>query len=194
MIGGVILTFMPTSTVNPPDQPGGVLAERGSSPGLLLAVLGHHAMRRLRGAHTSNGLSPRQFQILGLLQDRGPTGQRELGQQIEADPSVLVALLNPLEDAGLLSRVRAAEDRRRHLVSITAPGRRRLGAAAKAQREAEDELFAGLDNDQREQLQALLVTLRESLSGDCTSAAEEVCGEAPDLGAERDVGSLTGGR
>jgi DNA-binding MarR family transcriptional regulator len=185
---------MSTRTINTSDEPGGVLAERSSSPGLLLAVLGHHAMRRLRETHTSLGLAPRQFQILGLLQDQGPTGQRELGHEIETDPSVLVALLNPLESAGLISRARATEDRRRHLVSITAAGRRRLGAAAEAQRKAEDELFAGLDADQREQLQALLVMLRDSLSGECSSAAVQVCAEAAaepaGVSAQCDEGSV----
>ena len=149
-----------------------LLEERCASPGLLLALLGHIAMRRLREAHTAHDLSPRQFQLLGLLHDRGPTGQRELGQAMETDPSILVTLLNPLEAAGLLSRQRDTVDRRRHLVKLTAKGERRLAAAAEAQRTAEEELFAGLDQDQREQLRGLLVALRDSLSGDCAATDE----------------------
>jgi DNA-binding MarR family transcriptional regulator len=153
-----------------------LLDERCSSPGLLLALLGHYAMRRLREAHTKHELTPRQFQLLGLLHDRGPTGQRELGQLMEIDPSILVTLLNPLEAEGLLSRRRDAGDRRRHLVTLTAPGERRLEAAARAQREAEEELFAGLDQIQREQLRGLLVALRESLSADYSAdAGSEDC-------------------
>lgn len=148
----------------------GLFEERCASPGLLLALLGHYAMRRLREAHTAHELSPRQFQLLGLLHDRGPTGQRELGQAMETDPSILVTLLNPLEAGGLLSRQRDTVDRRRHLVKLTAKGERRLAAAAEAQREAEEELFAGLDQDQREQLRVLLVALRDSLSADCADA------------------------
>ena len=44
-------------------------------------------------------------------------GQRELGEVMETDPSILVTLLNPLEAEGLLSRQRAEHDRRRHLVT-----------------------------------------------------------------------------
>jgi DNA-binding MarR family transcriptional regulator len=98
-------------------------------------------------------------------------GQRELGQVMETDPSILVTLLNPLEAEGLLSRRRDALDRRRHLVTLTPRGEQRLAAAARAQREAEEELFAGLDPDQREQLRVLLIALDESLSGDCAAAA-----------------------
>ena len=101
----------------------GLFEERCSSPGLLLALLGHYAMRRLRAAHTKHELSPRQFQLLALLHDRGPMGQRELGQVMETDPSILVTLLNPLEAEGLLSRQRDEQDRRRHLVTLTGRGR-----------------------------------------------------------------------
>lgn len=133
-------------------------------------------MRRLREAHTRHQLSPRQFQLLGLLYDRGPTGQQELGQLMETDPSILVTLLNPLEIAGLLSRQRDPLDRRRHLVSLTAKGRRRLANAERAQREAEQQLFAGLDRAQREQLSVLLIALRDSLGGACPPPApDEPC-------------------
>jgi DNA-binding MarR family transcriptional regulator len=150
-----------------------VCEERRSSPGLLLALLGQDAMRRLRDAHTGLELTPRQFQLLGVLHDDGPVGQRELGHTLEIDPSILVTLLNPLEADGLLSRRRDPLDRRRHLVSLTEKGEQRLAAAAQAQRDAEDVLFAGLDQTQRDQLRDLLVVLKESLSSECASAAAE---------------------
>ena len=149
--------------------------ERCASPGLLLALLGHHAMRKLRAAHTRYGVSPRQFQLLGLLHDRGPMGQRELGQAMDIDPSILVTLLNPLEAGGLLSRRRDPADRRRHLVRLTARGDRRLDAAVRAQRAAEDELFAGLDPAQREQLGILLAALKDSFSEACAAAGDAHC-------------------
>ena len=119
-------------------------------------------MRRLREALTAHDLKPRQFQVLDLLADRGPIGQRELGQAMAIDHSILVTLLNPLEAGGLISRDRDAADRRRHVVSITAAGERRLAGAARAQREAEDALFSGLADAQREQLRELLLALRDT--------------------------------
>src|SRR3954465_13473973 len=140
----------------------GILEERRSSPGLLLALLGQDAMRRLRDAHTAHDLMPRQFQLLGLLDDDGPMGQRELGHAMATDPSILVTLLNPLEAAGFIARARDPRDRRRHVVTLTAAGRRKLDRAARAQREAEDAIFAGLTADQRNQLRDLLIALRDS--------------------------------
>src|SRR3954470_17358126 len=144
--------------------PAGILDDHRSRPGLLLALLGQDAMRRLRAAHTAHNLKPRQFQILGLLHDHGGLAQRELMHEMDIDPSILVTLLNPLEAEGWVTRERDPNDRRRHLVTLTRAGERQLVSAARAQTEAEDALFASLDNDQREQIRALLITLRDGLA------------------------------
>jgi DNA-binding MarR family transcriptional regulator len=141
----------------------GLLQERATSAGLLLALLGQDAMRRLRATHTEHDLSPRQFHLLGLLHDRGSITQRELGTLMDVDPSILVTLLNPLEANGYLSRERDSADRRRHVVTLTAAGEQQLDRAAQAQRDAEDVLFAGLSDAQRDQLRELLLVLRRRL-------------------------------
>jgi DNA-binding MarR family transcriptional regulator len=152
----------------------GILEQHRTSAGLLLALLGQVAMRRLRDAHTAHHLSPRQFHLLGLLHDQGPTGQQELGQVMGVDPSVLVTLLNPLEADGFVSRQRDPADRRRHVVALSPAGATHLAAAARAQRTAEDELFVGLDQDQREQLRQLLLVLQASHQpGSCTPPAAD---------------------
>jgi DNA-binding MarR family transcriptional regulator len=154
-----------------PTRPG-VLDERASSEGLLLALLGQHAMRRLRAAHDAHGLSPRQFHLLGLLHDHGAMTQGALGTVMDVDPSILVTLLNPLEAAGYLSRVRDPADRRRHVVTLTPAGDRRLDSAVHAQREAENELFGGLSEAQREELRGLLRALRDSLAVEQAACAQ----------------------
>ncbi len=151
----------------------GILDEHRSRPGLLLALLGTEAMRRLRDAHTAHDLKPRQFQILGLLHDHGGLPQGELVRTMGVVPPVLVTLLNPLEAAGLIARQRDPRNRRRHLVTLTPAGEQKLTRAARAQLETEDALFASLDDDQRKQLAALLIALRDGLAADpdtdCTS-------------------------
>jgi DNA-binding MarR family transcriptional regulator len=152
--------------------PPGILDEHRSSPGLLLALLGQDAMHRLRAAHTAHNLKPRQFQILGLLHDHGGLGQSQLVQAMGMAPSMLVTLLNPLEAEGLVTRERDPGDRRRHLVTLTDAGARHLVSASRAQKEAEDALFASLDEAQREQLRALLIALRDGLGAD----PDKACG------------------
>jgi DNA-binding MarR family transcriptional regulator len=138
---------------------------------MTLALLGNDAMRRLRGALTDHGLKPRQFQTLDLLGDRGPIGQRELGDILGIHHSVLVTFLNPLEADGYISRDRDAGDRRRHVVSITPSGTALLHDAAAAQRAVEDALFAGLTEAQLVQFRKLLTTVR----GNAAKATGEGC-------------------
>jgi DNA-binding MarR family transcriptional regulator len=150
-----------------------VLDERLSSPGLLLALLGHLARQRLFDAYAAYGLAPRQFRVLGLLHDHGAVSQRDLGATMATDPSVLVTLLNPMEDDGLISRDRDPADRRRHLVTLTPRGRQLHAEASRAQHEVDDGLFDALGQREREQLLATLTRLRERLLdvGSCTDAA-----------------------
>lgn len=136
------------------------------SPGLLLALLGHIAMRRLRDAHTAGHLSPRQFHLLGVLHDQGAMSQSELGQTTGTDPSILVTMLNPLEADHLIARERDPKDRRRHVVTLTPAGEQHLNRAAEAQREAENALFVGLDDEQREQLRRLLIAMQNGLGNE----------------------------
>jgi hypothetical protein len=88
---------------------------------------------------------------------------------MEVDPSILVTLLNPLEADGLVSRDRDPADRRRHVVTLKPVGKRQLDRSAKAQREAEDALFAALSPKQREQLRTLPITLRDSQAPSTTN-------------------------
>jgi DNA-binding MarR family transcriptional regulator len=130
--------------------------------GFLLALVGQDVMSRLRDALIMHGLKPRQYQILGFLAARGPTGQRELGEALKIDQSIVVTMLNPLESSQLIQRRRSGTDRRRHVVSITEAGEHRLALAVQAQHQAEDALFAALSQQQRVQLHRLLATVREA--------------------------------
>lgn len=161
-----------TSTASDPA----LLDEHRDNPGLMLALLGHEAMRRLREAHTSSGLTPRQFHILWLLHDHGPLAQTDLAAETDTAASVLVTQLNPLEADGLVARTRDPRDRRRHLVVLTEAGQQRLHGAATAQQEAEDDLFRSLTDAQRSQLTQLLILVRDDLTG-----GNEHCGTPTSL-------------
>jgi DNA-binding MarR family transcriptional regulator len=156
-----------------PYEAGQVLTGAASRTGVLLTVLGEGFQRHIRAVLAEHDLKPRQLRILDLLADRGPIGQRELAGLMAIDHSVLVNLLNPLEAKKLVKRERDTVDRRRHLVTISAAGQRRLTEADEAFRAAEDAFFGALGDDEREQLHAMLSRLRETQpaeagdDGDC---------------------------
>lgn len=145
-----------------PYAAGEVLGQIDQRTGFLLSLLGQESMRDARDVLTRYNLKPRQLRILDLLADRGSIGQRELGDLMGIDHSILVGMLNPLEAEKLAKRERDPDDRRRHLVTITPAGRRRLAEADKAFKDAEEAFMAPLTERQRTQLRKLLLKLRRS--------------------------------
>jgi DNA-binding MarR family transcriptional regulator len=136
----------------PPETRDHLLA----TTGVLLATRGQEALRMLTSAYARVGLKPRQVQALLLLAEHGGMTQRELGEVMAVDPSILVGLLNPLEEDGLISRRRDAGDRRRHNILLTRAGEDRLVEVEREQAAAEDAYFAELDPDELDQLRRLL--------------------------------------
>jgi DNA-binding MarR family transcriptional regulator len=137
-----------------------------ANPCFLLAHLGRVAKRRFTDALEPTGLNGPQAFALMQLRDLGPISQQDLAERLDLDPSKLVALLNELESAGLAERRRDPIDRRRHIVEISATGRKRLAAAELAMAEFEAHFFAGLSDDEREQLQGLLGRLSQCVGRD----------------------------
>jgi DNA-binding MarR family transcriptional regulator len=165
----------PRSVTTGTPAGGKAFEQLGASPLLTLATTGQDVMRRLREAFGQHGLKPRQFRALDLLEDRGPIGQRELGEALAIDHSILVTLLNPLEADGLLTRDRDPGDRRRHVVSITPAGAERLKAGMAAQRAVEEELLAGFSAAQRAELADALATIRRRAGAGEASPADDAC-------------------
>ena len=155
-----------------PYEFGQVLDSASSRTGFILTILGESFQRQVREVLAEHDLKPRQLRILDLLADRGPVGQRELAELMGIDHSVLVNLLNPLEAERLIKRERDAVDRRRHMVSIAAAGKRRLAKADRAFCEAEDAFFAALTGKQRDQLHTLLSRLREAAEAPLNQGAD----------------------
>jgi len=130
------------------------------SLGLLLARHGQFVNTQIRKAMAGTGLTPRHRQVLAELADRGPTSQQTLIEALSVDPSVLVSILNDLESQGLAERRRDPSDRRRHIVEMSGTGCDALRRIETAVAQAEAELFADLDEADRERLHDLLGKVR----------------------------------
>jgi DNA-binding MarR family transcriptional regulator len=151
-----------------------------AAPCLLLAHLGRVAKRRFSDALEPTGLKGPQAFALMQLRDLGPISQQELSETLDLDPSKLVALLNEVESSGFAERRRDPSDRRRHIVEISALGRERLAEAERVMAEFEDQFFAGLEPDERRQLQGLLGRVAECVARDEVDSLEEDAPCEPD--------------
>jgi DNA-binding MarR family transcriptional regulator len=119
--------------------------------------------RATNAALAETGLRVRQYSVLALASDtaEGVT-QRDLAQFLGLDPSQVVALVDELAAAGLVSRNAPAADRRTRVVAATEAGRQaRECAAALAQRAVGASLQALTGEDQA----ALRALLSRALAG-----------------------------
>ncbi|MFC6022466.1 MarR family winged helix-turn-helix transcriptional regulator [Plantactinospora solaniradicis] len=132
--------------------------------GFLLARHGGIANARLRQALGLAGLSPRHGMTLTRLAETGSMTQQSLLDILGVDASVLVTLLNELEDEGLVQRRRDPADRRRHIVEITPAGSAALDKVDAAVDQVERDLFATLTAEQVGQLHELLTRVRTSVN------------------------------
>src|SRR5262249_35497928 len=86
-----------------------------------------------------------------------PETQAAIADALGYDRGTLVGLLDELEEQELIERKRSPDDRRRHLVRITASGKRILGKFRELNKRLADEFLAPRAAEQRETLHALLL-------------------------------------
>jgi MarR family transcriptional regulator, temperature-dependent positive regulator of motility len=108
------------------------------------------------------GMRLKQFITLDYLREQGDSvTQQGLGQTLHLDPNNCVILLNDLEDDGYVERRRDPTDRRRHIVEMTAAGRRALEEAEVKLETVEEQVPGNLSPTERSELRDLLAKALE---------------------------------
>jgi DNA-binding MarR family transcriptional regulator len=132
-----------------------------ASATFLLKRLGYAAKERGMEAYEPTGLHPYHYAILLVLDEGSRETQGAIADALGYDRGQLVGLLDELEERGLVERRRDPKDRRRHLVRLTADGKRMLRRLRALARRIEDEFLAPLSDEERATLHALLLRLAE---------------------------------
>jgi DNA-binding MarR family transcriptional regulator len=142
--------------------------EPRSPSSLLIAQLARGTRRRMEQAMAPTGLRPSELLALQHLRERGPSAQQTLAELIGIDATNLVAVLNSLEDAGLIERHRDRADRRRAIIALSARGDRLLADLDRSLLHIDDEILASLTPAERETLNALLGKAVTHIGPGCT--------------------------
>jgi DNA-binding MarR family transcriptional regulator len=139
----------------------------------LLSQLGHYSSRLWQARLAPLGLDPRHVMLLRHVAVEAGRSQQALGEALQIPPSRMVALVDALEQRGVLRRRPDPTDRRVRTLHLTGDGRRLLGQVMEISVEHERQLCKGLKSTEREQLITLLRRL----------AAEQGLGEGVHPGA-----------
>ena len=120
-------------------------------------------IERVLAAHDPP-LTVAQYLALQAVADGEVVGA-ELARRAAVSPAAISQLLASLEDAGMLSRARQGDDRRRQQLALTEQGRWTLRSAQTALRERLAGLLADMPRAETDALARLLERLEASLSG-----------------------------
>jgi DNA-binding MarR family transcriptional regulator len=125
----------------------------------LLKRLGDAVKERAISGYVLGGCSPYHHGVLALLAEGARETQTAIADALRFDRSQLVGILDELEELGLVERRRDPNDRRRHVVTITAEGKRTLARHRAIIKQVDEEFLAPLDEADRAALHGLLLRL-----------------------------------
>jgi DNA-binding MarR family transcriptional regulator len=137
---------------------------------LLLAREMHRQMHELMAEEqwaTEAGFRPPCMGVLGVVERLQPVSQRVISDTLGLDASDMVGVLDILEAAHMVQRRRDPADRRRHAVVLTELGETAARRFAALRVKATDRVLAGLDDDERRQLVALLERANAHAAPEC---------------------------
>lgn len=143
----------------PAQDAASVPREFTRSPSVLAKRAGMIAKEKTTAAFEDASAVPFAYPVLALLSQGACTTQAAIADALRYDRSYLVGLLDELERDGLIERRRDSNDRRRHVVTLTAAGESELTRLRGIVRDVDSELLAPLDSAERKTLQSLLAKL-----------------------------------
>ena len=125
----------------------------------LLTQLGTHCAQAFARRIGELDLTPPQTGLLRAVAQAPGSSQQALAELLGTPATRLVALVDGLEQRGLVERRRNPADRRLHAVHLTDAGTTLMRDIGRVAREHDDAVLAALDPDERTRLHDLLTRL-----------------------------------
>lgn len=160
---GIVRTVADDAPSAPPDAREALGRPLGSGPGsaFLLAQVGAHAAARFAERVAALDLTPALTGLLRAVAATPGQSQQALARLLGTPPSRLVALVDQLDERGVLERRRNVADRRQHALHLTDSGRELLERVGAVARVHDDAICAALDPAERGRLRALLARIAD---------------------------------
>ena len=127
------------------------------------AAFGPCYMKWVKSRLGDCGVSYARMRLLGTLHCNGPQIMSDISDELGVTRRNVTALVDALEDEGLVRRTPHATDRRATVIELTSKGAETTDSMYDGHREAVAELFTELSEDERQELIRLLDSLREAL-------------------------------
>jgi DNA-binding MarR family transcriptional regulator len=126
--------------------------------GFLLSSLGYAVSRQFHAVLKPLGLEPRHFAVLRTVRVLEGATQQAVASFLQIPPSRMVAILDNLEERGLVERRQRPDDRRSRAMFLTTAGEDLLARAKAVASEFERRVCGDMDPQQRA---ALIAQLQE---------------------------------
>lgn len=127
-----------------------------STLAFLLSQVGIYAARQFAERIAEVDLQPPLFRVLNLVDAAEGQSQQAIGEAIEVPASRMVALVDELEQRGLVERRPKPADRRVRALYLTGKGRETLARGREIAKQHEKELTRGMAPADRKRLTELL--------------------------------------
>ena len=133
------------------------------------AAFGSAYMRWVRSRARGGGITYARMRLLGALHCRGPQTMSSLSGELGVTPRNVTALVDALEEEGLVRRSPHPTDRRATVVGMTPQGARACGERYEEHPAAVAEVFDDLSEEEQRELLRLLGAVRGALrrKGSC---------------------------
>lgn len=128
----------------------------GNYTGFLLNWVAIRSRNRFDEALEEVGLRRHQFALMSVVSSDPGLTQQQLVGATHIDPSTMVQTLDSLAEEGWAERQQHPTDRRKHIVHLTAAGKKKLKQARETAGRAGAKTFGRLDSEEQAQLHAML--------------------------------------
>jgi DNA-binding MarR family transcriptional regulator len=134
------------------------------------AAFGPLYMKWVRSRLQDGGMTYARMRLLGALQCNGPQIMSSISDELGVTRRNVTALVDALEEEGLVRRQPHPTDRRATVIEMTGRGERTMDSIYDEHRAAVAELFAELDGEDQRELSRMLGVLRGAMR------REGICG------------------